>query len=315
MKSEETKNNRGTFASTRRQFLLSGSASVACGVLALGTRRVSASPLGLPLGLQLYSVREMLPKDYLGTLKQVAAAGYREVEAAGFYGHTPTQVKAAMDEAGLSCVSAHYSYNDLNKSFDEIVAFAKELGLRYVICSFPGIKDPSRLTDHSFRAQVESFTLEDYRWNADRFNAWGRQVKAAGMQFGYHNHTMEFARKEGVVPFDELIRLTDPELVTFEMDCGWVTVGGGDPAAYLQRYPKRITMLHVKDFKASTKPATVVDPPAAAELGQGTVDFRRIFEAAKGANIRHYFVEQEDYDMPPFEALRIDAEYMKKLSV
>ena len=156
-----------------------------------------------------------------------------------------------------------------------------------------------------------AFTLEDFRWNAEQFNQWGRKVKAAGMQFGYHNHTMEFAPKEGVVPFDEMIRLTDPALVTFEMDCGWVTVGGGDPAAYLKRYPNRISMLHIKDFKATAQPATVADPPPAAELGRGTVNFRQIFEAARHGRIRHYFVEQEAYDMPPFEALKIDADYVR----
>lgn len=296
---------------SRRRFLAAGTATTACGLAALHGKRALANPLGLPLGLQLYSVREMLAKDYAGTLKQIAALGYREVEAAGFYGHSPDEVRAAMTAAGLSLVSAHYSSNDLHKSFDETLAYCKTLGIQYLICSFPGIKDPSRLQGQSFRNQVESFTMEDYRWNAEQFNAWGRKTKAQGIQFGYHNHTMEFAQKNGVVPFDEMIRLTDPELVTYEMDCGWVTVGGGDPVAYLHKYPKRISMLHIKDFKATAKPATVTDPPPAAELGQGTVQFKGIFEAAKGARIRHMFVEQESFNLPPLEALRIDAEYMK----
>ena len=125
---------------------------------------------------------------------------------------------------------------------------------------------------------------------------------------------MEFAPQEGVVPFDELVRLTDPELVTFELDCGWVVVGGGDPVAYLKRYPDRISMLHVKDFKATSKPATVMDPPPAAELGRGTLDYRKVFEAASPGSLRHYFVEQEAFDIPPYEALRIDAQYMQKLN-
>ncbi len=299
--------------STRRQFLYSMAA--VGGAFALGGRRALASPLGLPLGLQLYSVREMLAKDYDGTLKQVASLGYREVEAAGFYNRSAAQVKASMETAGLSCVSAHYSAGDLAKTIDEAIAFGHALGLRYIICSFPAIRDTSRLQDKTFRGQVQGFTMDDYRWNAEQFNLWGRKVKAAGMQFGYHNHTMEFAAKDGVIPFDEMIRLTDPELVTFEMDCGWVTVGGGDPVHYLQQYPTRISMLHIKDFKATSKPATVLDPPPAAELGQGTVDFKRIFQAAKGGHIRHAFVEQESFDMPPYEALRVDAEYMKALNV
>jgi sugar phosphate isomerase/epimerase len=122
---------------------------------------------------------------------------------------------------------------------------------------------------------------------------------------------MEFRAQDGVIPFDELIRLTDPSLVTFEMDCGWVMVGGGNPVEYLKRYPTRISMLHIKDFKPTSKPASVVDPPPPAELGRGTLDFHPIFQVAKNANIKHYFVEQEGYDMPVFDALKIDADYMK----
>ncbi len=281
----------------------------------LDSREAFALPLGLPLGLQLYSVREMLPKDYTGTLKQIAALGYTEVEAAGFYGHSPAEVKASMQAAGLSLVSAHYAADALSKNFDETVSFGKALGLQYLICSFPALKEPARFKGTSHREMVDAFTLEDFRWNAERFNEWGRKVKAAGMQFGYHNHTMEFAPKEGVVPFDEMIRLTDPALVTFEMDCGWVTVGGGDPVAYLHKYPDRISMLHVKDFKTTAQPGSTANPPPAAELGRGTVDFRKIFEAAKGGRIRHAFVEQESFDMPPLDALRQDARYMESLQV
>lgn len=299
---------------TRRNFLHSA-ATLVCGSAFLRCDRLMASPLGLPIGLQLYSIREMLAKDYEGTLKQVAALGYQEVEAAGFFDHTAPQVKNAMQAAGLRCVSAHYSFANLSKDFDKIVEFNNALGAHYIICSFPGFKDPSRVKDMSFPKQVESFTMDDYRWNADQFNRFGEKVKAAGIKFGYHNHTMEFSRKDGVVPFDELLRLTDPELVTIEMDCGWVVVGGGDPVDYLRRYPSRISMLHVKDFKHSDKPASVTAPPPAAQLGQGILDYRPVFEAARKAKIAHYFVEQEGYDIPPMEALKIDANYMKKLTV
>ena len=299
---------------TRRNFLQSA-ATVACGSAFLRSDQLMASPFGLPIGLQLYSVREMLAKDYEGTLKQVAALGYQEVEAAGFYDHTAAQVQSAMQAAGLRCVSAHYSCADLSGDFDKILEFNNALGVHYIICSFPGFKDPSRVKRMSFPAQVEAFTMDDYRWNADQFNHFGEKVKAAGMKFGYHNHTMEFSKKDGVVPFDELLRLTDPKLVTIEMDCGWVVVGGADPVDYLRRYPSRISMLHVKDFKHSDKPASVTAPPPAAQLGEGTLDYRPVFEAAKKAKIAHYFVEQEGFDIPPMEALKIDADYMKKLTV
>ncbi len=300
---------------SRRRFCSAATTAALGGAFALRVPRAQASPLGLPLGLQLYSVREQLASGYEGTLQHLAALGYQEVEAAGFYGRTPEQVRTAVRAAGLKLVSAHYSAAVLERALDKTIAFGQALGLRYIICAFPGIRDLSKLKDQSFRTQVQSFTMDDYRWNADRFNAWGRTVKAAGMQFGYHNHTMEFNPQGGVVPFDELIRLTDPALVTFEMDCGWVLVGGGDPVAYLRRYPQRISMLHVKDFQHTTHPATVLDPPPAAELGRGTLDFRQVFEAAKGAGIRHYFVEQEAFNLAPFESLRIDADYMKALRV
>jgi sugar phosphate isomerase/epimerase len=299
---------------TRRNFLQSATAAVVGSSLLKGDRLL-ASPFGLPIGLQLYSVREMLAKDYEGTLKQLASLGYQEVEAAGYFDHSPEQVKSAMSAAGLRCVSAHYSYSSLSKDFDKIVAFNKEIGVQYIICSFPGIKDPSRLKDTSYPAMIRSFTLEDYRWNADQFNKFGEKLKAAGMKFGYHNHTMEFGKQDGIIPLDEMIRLTDPELVTFEMDCGWVIVGGANPVEYLQRHPSRISMLHVKDFKHTDQPASVMEPPPAAELGKGILDYRPVFEAAKKATIKHYFIEQEAYDIPPLDALKIDADYMKKLTV
>ena len=300
---------------TRRNFLQTAAAALASASPLLRTTRLMASPFGLPIGLQLYSVRDLLPKDYEGTLKQIAALGYQEVEAAGYFDHTAPQVKAAMSAAGLHLVSAHYSHDNLAKDFDNILAFNHEVGVDDLICSFPGIKDPSRLKDTSHRSVVNSFTMDDYRWNADQFNKFGEKVKAAGMKFGYHNHTMEFTKQDGLVPLDEMIRLTDPALVTFELDCGWVIVGGAKPIDYLRRYPTRISMLHVKDFKPTDKPASIVDPPHAAQLGEGTLDYRPVFEAAKKANIKHYFVEQEGFDIPPLEGLKIDEEYMKKLTV
>jgi sugar phosphate isomerase/epimerase len=300
---------------TRRNFLQSATASLVYSSALLRSGRLMASPFGLPVGLQLYSVRNLLPKDYEGTLKQIGALGYQEVEAAGYFGHTPQQVKAAMSAAGLHLVSAHYAYESLSKDFDNILAFNHEVGVDYLICSFPGIKDPSRLKDLSHHAIVNSFTMDDYRWNADQFNKFGEKVKAAGMKFGYHNHTMEFAKQDGVSPLDEMIRLTEPSLVTFEMDCGWVVVGGANPIDYLHRYPTRISMLHVKDFKHTDKPESIAEPPPSAELGQGRLDYRPVFEAAKKANIKHYFVEQESFDIPPLEALKIDEEYMRKLTV
>lgn len=300
---------------SRRNFLKMGSAGLLCGSAFLRGKRLLAQTLGLPLGLQLYSVREMLPKDYAGTLKQVGALGYRQVEAAGFYNHSASDVKQAMKDAGLNCVSAHYSHDNLTAQFDEILEFNKALGVHYIICSSPGFKNPARLKNMKRGDWANAFTLEDWRWNAEQFNKFGEKVHAAGMKFGYHNHTMEFQKQNGVVPYIELLKLTDPSKVTMEMDCGWVVVGGGNPIELLEHYPTRISMLHVKDFKVTGKPMSVTNPPPSAELGQGSIDYRPILQAAaKTGHIRHCFVEQEEYDMPPMQALKIDAEYMRKLN-
>ena len=296
--------------STRRSFLRTGAASLFAASAALRPRSLHALPLGIPLGLQLYSVRDLLPADYLGTLKHIAALGYTEVEAAGFFHHSAAEVKQAMAAAGLRCDSAHYPYADLQARFDEILAFHQVLGARYIICASPGHPHPIP----SGSSAHQRLTLEDWRWNAAQFNGFGEKVKAAGMQFGYHNHTPEFARTDGIVPYDELLRLTDPSLVTFEMDCGWVTVGGGDPVDYLRRHADRISMLHVKDFLRSDPSNAASTRPHGTELGRGTTDLRAIFKTASPANIKHYFVEQEEFDIPPFEALKADADYLRNLN-
>ena len=154
------------------------------------------------------------------------------------------------------------------------------LGAEYIVCSYPGHKNPPA------KGAEHTFSLEDWRWNAEQFNHYGAKVKAAGLRFGYHNHTPEFVVVDGVTPYDELMKLTDPALVTFEMDCGWVIVGGGDPVALLHKYPNRISMLHVKDFQPD------VTPPHAAQLGHGRIDYGPIFKAAKKGEIKHYFVSR-----------------------
>ncbi|MGB8734316.1 MAG: TIM barrel protein [Candidatus Sulfotelmatobacter sp.] len=299
---------------SRRGFLKTATASAACAALWNGAPRLLANALGLPLGLQLYSVRDVLPKDYDGTLHQLAALGYREVEAAGFFGHTPAEVKQSMDRAGLHCVSAHYPLSQLLPKVDETIQFGKDLGLSYIVCASPMLKDPSHVKDPGSRAARESMTLDDWRWNADQFNYIGEKVNAAGMRFAYHNHTPEFRSENGVVFYDELLRQTDPAKVTFELDCGWAVVAGQKPAEILSRNPTRFSMLHVKDFKM-TPTSTPSDHPPSTEMGHGNIDYRPIFEAAKKADIKHAFVEQEEFDMPQMEALKIDADYMRAITV
>src|ERR1700683_1330639 len=299
---------------SRRTFLKTASVSAASAALWNKVPRLMANPLGLPLGLQLYSVRDILPKDYEGTLRQLGALGYREVEAAGFFGRTPAQVRQAMDQAGLRCVSAHYPLKDLLPKLNDRIQYGKDLGLEYIVCAAPMLKDPSRVKDANSRAARESMTLEDWRWNAEQFNHIGERVHAGGMKFAYHNHTPEFRSENGVVFYDEVLRSTDPSKVAMELDCGWAIVAGQNPVNLLTRYPARISMLHVKDFKI-TAAVTPANAPPSTELGRGTIDYRPIFEAAKKAKIEHAFVEQEEFDMPAMEALKVDADYMRALKV
>jgi sugar phosphate isomerase/epimerase len=292
---------------SRRDFVRGAAACAAM----LETRVAFANPLGLPIGLQLYSVRDYLPKDYAGTLKQLGAMGYQEVEAAGFFNHSAADVKQAMSDAGLHCVSAHYALAQLQPQLDSIIRYGQGLGLSYIICSAPMMRDPSRAKGLSWNATMEAVTLDDWRWNAEQFNAIGGKMQAAGIQFGYHNHFAEFHPKEGGVrPYDVILENTDPKLVTMEMDVGWVVIGGAKPEDYLRKHGQRFTQLHVKQFKLENwKPG---DEPISTEMNQGSLDYKSIFAAAKHASIRHIYVEQEAFpDMEAFAALRVDADWLK----
>jgi sugar phosphate isomerase/epimerase len=297
---------------SRRTFL--GRASAVAFYTAASSSAVSfATPLNLPLGIQLYSVREQLAKNYEGTLAEVSGVGYRVVEAAGFFQKSAAEVKQAMQKANLRCVSSHHPFADLRQRFDEILAFNKEIGVEYLICSSPGYKDP---TTSSAPGRAHTLTLDDWRWNADQFNQMGEKTAAIGIRFGYHNHVHEFTVTDGVVPYLELLKNTDPQRVTMEMDCGWVVVGGARPADLLRDHPGRFSMLHVKDFKLSGDPGADTHEPKVTELGQGSIDYRPIFQqAAKTQKIRYMFVEQEAFDMPYRESLKVDADYMRNLKI
>lgn len=283
--------------SSRRSFLKASAAAAA--VTTVAAHGLSAAPLNQPVGLQLYSVRELLPTDFDNTLHQLAAAGYVEVEAAGYFNRTAAEFRHAMDQAGLRCISTHYPMAQLQPHLDEDIEYAHNLGLKYIVCPSPVRKDP---------ATHGPLTLDDWRWVAGELNKIGEKVKAAGMSFGYHNHTPEFGSENGVVFYDELLRLTDPKLVFFEMDCGWVFAAGRNPVEYLSKTPERFPLLHVKDMAKGPNGRyhSVV-------LGQGAMDYKPILRAATG--LKHYFIEQEEFDMPIMQALHMDADYMKKLSL
>jgi len=285
--------------SSRRDFLKATLAVAAANVV--GIRTLAAAPLHLPIGLQLYSVRNLLPKDFDGTLHQLSAAGYREVEAAGYFNKTAAEFRHAMDQAGLRCISAHHTLVQLRSQLDELIEFGHTLGLEYIICSSSGgvHRDPSAKGD---------LTLDDWRYVAGEFNRIGEKLKSAGITFGMHNHVPEFAVENGVLVYDELLRLTDPKYVVFEMDCGWVTAAGHNPVDYLSKTPERFPLLHVKDMtrEADGKFHSVV-------MGTGVANYGPILRAATG--LKHYFIEQEEFVGDTMTELREDAEYMRKLDV
>jgi sugar phosphate isomerase/epimerase len=290
---------------TRRTFLRRSVAALAAPAL-LGTR-----PRRLPLGIQLYSVREYLATDYGGTLKQLSALGYRQVEAAGFFNLTAEEVREAMQQAGLSCVSAHYLATELYTKLDEILEFALKLGLRYLVCSLPAVKNPARLPDLSYDTVSKSFVLEDWHYNAEQFNLTGAKIRQAGMRFAYHNHTLEFRAVGGNVPYDILMRETNAESVWFELDCGWVEVGGGNAQQILRQHGRRISMLHLKDFRSFT-PSGPDREAIPTEMGRGLLDNSGIIAASRSAALEHIFVEQEGFDIPWVESLRADADWLRK---
>jgi sugar phosphate isomerase/epimerase len=273
--------------------------------LGYASRLAFANPLGLPLALQLYSVRDQMRDDLDATLAGVSAAGYTVVEAAALPKKSASEVRASLDKAGLKCVSAHHPFNDLHTRFDEIAEYDKQLGVKFIICASPGHRNPP--------APSAPVTLDDWHYNAEQFNEMGAKLAAQDIRFGYHNHVGEFAVTEGKTPYLELLRLTDPKKVTFELDCGWASVAGMNPVEIMKSNPHRISLLHVKDFKLPANPSPENHDIKVTELGQGTVDYHPIFaEARRSQHIEYDFVEQEAFNLPWKESLKVDADYLSK---
>ena len=240
----------------------------------------------------------------------MAAAGFVEVEAAALPKKSAKEVRAALDKAGLRCVSAHHGFADLAPRLEELAAYDADIGAKYVICSSPGHRTPPPPQSHG----SQGFSLDDWRYNAEKFNELSDRIAKLGLQFGYHNHIHEFDMVDGVLPYEELLKLTDPKKMTFELDCGWARVAGHDPIELMQKHPYRFSMLHVKDFHLKQVAPGTDKEPKVTELGRGDIDYKPVIaQAKKNQHIRHAFVEQEAFDVPWRESLKIDAEYMKML--
>jgi sugar phosphate isomerase/epimerase len=251
-------------------------------------------------GLQLYTLRDIIPQDPKGILKQVADMGYKQIESfehnkLGIYwGMKNTEFKKYMDDLGMRIVSTHC---DINKDFEHKADQAAEIGMKYLIC--PSLPDEGKMDKDA------------YKKAADAFNQRGQACKSRGLKFAYHNHDQPFVVREGnYVSQDILLQNTDPSLVDYEMDIYWVVTGGQDPVTWLKKYPNRFRLVHVKDRKKDTP---ITEREASVNVGEGSIDFKKILNVAKDNGVQYYIVEQEKYEnSTPLLAAKADADYLKK---
>ena len=283
----------------RRQFLRTsaGTAGALCAGLSLGActgssdSETASSSGGAPLpavGLQLYTLRSVLKDDVRGTLEQVAEIGYDEVEFAGYYGRTPDEIGALLDELGLAAPATHVPLQRIRAAPDALIQRAQALGHEYLVC--PYLREADR------------GSLDAYRERAKEFSVFGRRCSDAGLQFAYHNHDFEFTEREDTLPYEVLLEETDPEHVKMELDLYWVVAAGHDPTRFVERNPDRYPLCHVKDRTADGEMVSV---------GAGTLDFASIFAA--GA-FEHYFVEHDNPDRP-MESVRASHRTLEQLRV
>jgi sugar phosphate isomerase/epimerase len=268
-------------ATSRREFLQSATAFAAAGVLSSASHIALADPLGLTIGCQTWPVRQSIAKDFPGTLRQLAAAGFRSIEMcspvgyddSGFGGlkkYSGAQLRRIINDAGLTCVSSHFSMEELRKDQPARIAWAKELGLtQMLVASLGGPRHP---------------TMDDVKRAADEYNRMGRGAAEAGIMQGLHNEDFECSTADGQRTYDLLFQLLDPQAVKFQFQVSTIA-DGFDAADYFMKYPGRFISMHVQGWNAKTKKIVAV--------GQGTLDWKRIFTAAKTGGIRNYFVEME----------------------
>lgn len=256
-----------------------------------------------PLGVQLWSVKDVLEKDLEGTLKKLSAIGYKEIESfpgekGHYYGMEPKAFKQLLSDNGLRLISSHvgsgtkdakaetWHQATLLANFNELVEKASETGQEYLTCSW---------LDESLRADLNGFT--------DLFNKCGEICKKAELQFAYHNHDFEFAKAGDGLLYDYMLDHTDKDLVKYEMDMYWVVKGGHDPLAYFKKYPGRFPLGHVKDMDKK-------DPSKNTEIGQGSIDYATILKAAEASGMDHFIVEQESFTRPSIDSMKMNYDHL-----
>jgi sugar phosphate isomerase/epimerase len=277
---------------TRRDFIRRTTLAVGAAAFTL-----SANPLKMPIGFQTYVVRDRLAKDFEGTLRQMTALGYQTVEmcsppdyvSSGFgplASLKAPEMRRIIQDAGLRCESCHYPFQGLKEHRDERIAFAKELGLTQMVIS-------------SFWLKADA-TLADWQRQCDEANKVGEKVQAAGLQLGFHNHHFEFKELEGRLIYDAMMEKLDPKLVKMQFQVAVISAGY-EAATYFNKYPGRFISMHLADWSATEKKSVV--------LGQGVVDWKKLFAAAKTGGVKNYFVEMD------FSTLKPSCAYLQGLEV
>lgn len=266
---------------------------------AAGTGGTSASAAVVPvanrsnaIGLQLYTVRDRLQRDFEGTVAEVAQVGFKELEFAGYYNHTPAQVRAILDRLNLRAPSTHISLDQFRKDLNGVLSTAQTVGHEYVV--IPSLPESER-------------SLDAYRRLAAEFNRYGQAARQRGMRFGYHNHSFEFEDLGGgQTGFAVLLKETDPALVDFELDLFWTVNSGRDPVELFAQYPGRFPLWHVKDM------ADIQGAKRMVAVGQGEIDFRRIFANAERSGMKYFFVEH-DRPEDSLASIRTSYQHLRQL--
>jgi sugar phosphate isomerase/epimerase len=253
------------------------------------------------VGLQLYTLRDQISKDPRGVIQKVAGIGYKEVESFGYnngkyFGLTAKEFADLLAANKLSHPSGHYGLGTL-ANWDQAIADAITAGQKFMVLAYLEEKDRK--------------SIDDYKKHAAAFNTAGQKCKKAGLQFAYHNHDFEFKEMDGQTGYQVLMKETDPSLVKFEMDIYWVTKAGHDPLQLIKEHPKRFPLWHVKDMDKTEKKSFT-------EVGNGVIDFQKIFSNATESGMQHFFVEQ-DISADPMASIAtsykyIESSLIKKLS-
>jgi sugar phosphate isomerase/epimerase len=282
----------------RRNFLQSvalGTAGLYTGSLFAGQGKAKD-----PLAVQLYTIRTPISKDLEGSLTKLAGLGYKNVELFGyngtFFGKTLAEFKTILKNTGLTAISSHHTTGiamkgkgTLTDGWDKAIEDMNSIGVKYMVCSllFPNERTP-----------------EIYKTIPELLENSGKATKSAGIQFAYHNHDFEFEKLDDKLVLDFLLMNTSPELVKVELDLYWINKAGFDPVQYFEKYPGRFPLWHVKDMAAGTKEIT--------EVGNGTIDFDKIFAAREKAGLKYWFVEQDVSKQDIFKSLEISRDYVIK---